>query len=230
TQYKPLLSPSTHRDFSWRDGFYNPRHSPRFTSYGKDRSYHGTYYNQRYPFNGRYRHQDPWANPRTHYDDEFPAESHCRNKSCTNPRTNYNYDYGYHPDETCGLASSAQIKGVTAESDIIVICCFLSSTRNGQSSIISNYGMKKGQSNTYFRDPSTGFGIYLYKYQMLSNIKDVPEVFDIEFSHFGQTENNNTVSRLHIKSLVPFLHHKASMSQNSCVPFFMPAQYNTKLM
>ncbi|KAK7072969.1 hypothetical protein SK128_009699 [Halocaridina rubra] len=79
------------RDFSWSDGSYNPRHSPRHTNFGKARSYHGTYSNQRYTSNGRYRHQDPWANPRTHYNDEFPAESHSRN---------YNYDYGYHPNET----------------------------------------------------------------------------------------------------------------------------------
>ncbi|KAK6996824.1 Guanosine-3',5'-bis(diphosphate) 3'-pyrophosphohydrolase MESH1 [Halocaridina rubra] len=79
------------RDFSWSDGSYNPRHSPRHTNFGKARSYHGTYSNQRYTSNGRYRHQDPWANPRTHYNDEFPAESHSRN---------YDYDYGYHPNET----------------------------------------------------------------------------------------------------------------------------------
>ncbi|KAK7072551.1 hypothetical protein SK128_018177 [Halocaridina rubra] len=79
------------RDFSWSDGSYNPRHSPRHTNFGKAQSYHGTYSNQRYTSNGRYRHQDPWANPRTHYNDESPAESHSRN---------YNYDYGYHPNET----------------------------------------------------------------------------------------------------------------------------------
>ncbi|KAK7074355.1 hypothetical protein SK128_014146, partial [Halocaridina rubra] len=63
------------RDFYWSDGSYNPRHSPKHTNFGKARSCHGTYSNQRYPSNGRYRHQDPWANPRTHYNDEFPAES-----------------------------------------------------------------------------------------------------------------------------------------------------------
>ncbi|KAK7082165.1 hypothetical protein SK128_025433 [Halocaridina rubra] len=75
------------RDFSWRDGSYNPRHSPRHTNFGKARSYHGTYSNQRYPSNGMYTHQDPRANPITHYNDEFPAESHSRNTSWTVPRT-----------------------------------------------------------------------------------------------------------------------------------------------
>ncbi|KAK7065183.1 hypothetical protein SK128_008356 [Halocaridina rubra] len=97
------------RDFSWRDGSYNPRHSPRHTNFGKAQSYHGTYSNQRYPSNGRYTHYDPWANPRTHYDDEFPAESHSQNISWTIPRANYNYDYGYHPDETWPQPKESQV-------------------------------------------------------------------------------------------------------------------------
>ncbi|KAK7051689.1 hypothetical protein SK128_023319 [Halocaridina rubra] len=107
--------PST-RDFSWSDGSYNPRHSPRHTNFGKARSYHGTYSNQHYTSNGRLGADDR----------KYPVLV----------RSDYGRDVA---DEVLGAAHSRGLGGITrvmipTTSNKVRVVCYQLAGKGGRSS------------------------------------------------------------------------------------------------